>query len=95
MHNRDIEHLVNELQLENLYGFLHEQDHEDRLRVTTGVSTTLTSEDCGAWRRTITGMSRTSPRAAPEESQRSSAQFVLTSLQHNLQVKVLLELVAA
>ena len=40
------QHLVNELQLENLNGFLHRQDHEDRLRVTTGMSTTLTSEDC-------------------------------------------------
>ena len=39
-------HLVNELQLENLYGNLHRPDHEDRLRVTTGMSMTLTSEDC-------------------------------------------------
>ena len=46
LHNRGIEHLINELQLENHYGFLNSPDHEDRLRVTTGMSTTLTSEDC-------------------------------------------------
>ena len=39
-------HLVNELQLQNIYGFLNSPDHEDRLRVNTGMSTTLTSEDC-------------------------------------------------
>ena len=60
----DIEHLVNELQLENLNGFL------------TEMSTTLTRR-LRTWRCTITGMSRTGPRAAPEESRRRTAQFAL------------------
>ena len=33
--------------------------------------------NCGTWRCTVTSMSRTGPGAAPEESPRSSAQFVL------------------
>ena len=77
MHNRDIEHLVNELHLENLGGLLKSLDlGKLPLRHDRDVDDLDNHELC-TWRCTITGMSKTSPRAAPEESQRSSAQFVL------------------
>ena len=43
-HNKDIDHHIDE-KLGNLYGFLNSQDHEDRLCVTTGMSTTTRDID--------------------------------------------------
>ena len=53
--HRDIDHLINGLQLGNHNDLQNKLDHGKQLCVTTGMSTTLTC--------TITGMSITSPSA--------------------------------
>ena len=49
MHNQDVDHLINGLQLENLYVFLNSQDHGDlHLRTTEMTTTSSTNCNCGA-----------------------------------------------
>ena len=71
LHNRDFDHLVKELQLENLCGVQDSPDHEDRLRHKGDVDD-LDSRDCAT---------------APGESLQSAAQFALhvnREIQHSV-----------
>ena len=61
LHNRDFDHLVKELQLENLCGVQDSRDHEDRLR-NKGDVDDIDSRECAT---------------APGESLQSAAQFAL------------------
>ena len=73
----NIVHLVNVLQLKNLYDFLNRGTKRNlHLRHDRDVDDLDTTELCN-WRCTITGMSRNGPRAEPEESRRPAAQFTL------------------
>ena len=82
----NIDHLINVLQLKNLYVFLKRGTIGICICATTEMSTTLKHELC-APRCTITGLSRTGPRAAPEETRRSahSLHCGYPSLNRNIQ----------
>ena len=81
----NINHLVNVLQLKNLYVFLERGTIGICICATTEMSTTLNT-NC-APRCTKTVMSRTGPRTAPEETQRSahSLHCGYPSLNRNIQ----------